>query len=67
MPRNNEDFSSGQTGASDSTPVPASTPKSGSFHKGRNGYYRDHHSGSAWIGGCNNCKREQKAGTHPLT
>ena len=66
MPRNNEDFSSGQTGASDSTPAPSLNPKAGSFHKGRSGYYDDHHSSTRWIGGCNNCKREEKAGKHPL-
>lgn len=38
----------------------------GSFHKGRQGYYEDHHSGSRWIGGCTKCAKEEKAGTHPL-
>jgi hypothetical protein len=66
MPRNNEDFSSGQTGASDSSPTPAFNPKPGSFHKGRKGYYDDHHSSNTWNNGCNNCKREEKAGKHPL-
>ena len=66
MGRNNEDFSSEQIGASNSTPVPSFNSKVGSFHKGRSGYYEDHHSSTRWINGCTNCKREEKAGKHPL-
>lgn len=66
MTRNVGDFNEGQTGASDSTPAPSLNPKAGSFHKGRNGYYRDHHSSNTYMGGCNKCKSEEKAGKHPL-
>jgi len=45
---------------------PRPTPSSGSFHKGRSGYYEDHHSSNRYIGGCKSCVKEEKAGKHPL-
>jgi hypothetical protein len=65
MPRNNNDFNSGQSGEADNA-SPVASPKSGSLHKGRSGYYEEHHSSTRYIGGCRNCMREEKSGKHPL-
>ena len=64
MGRNNADFDSGRPEV-----TAANSPvqnKPGSFHKGKSGYYEDHHSSNRYIGGCKNCMSEEKTGKHPL-
>jgi hypothetical protein len=51
----------------DVTPVSApGQSKAGSLHKGKSGYYEEHHSSSRYVGGCKSCMNEQKSGKHPL-
>jgi hypothetical protein len=45
---------------------PRPTTPSGTFHKGRSGYYEDHHSSTRYVGGCKSCMKEEKSGKHPL-
>ena len=62
MGRNNDDFYDSQHLATD----PVAQSKAGSLHKGKSGYYEEHHSSSRYVGGCKSCMNEEKSGKHPL-
>jgi hypothetical protein len=64
MGRSNEDFENGRPEV-----TPDNSPrqnKPGSLHKGKSGYYEEHHSSNRYIRGCKNCMSEEKTGKHPL-